>query len=168
MRVNVEGFRPRARAQAEELLQAIEAAEHIIVSTIERECEALRAGRALAAMALRTRLRDAAKLYLNASRAARASVWTLEQILPGICDRLEERRAAFASLLKVELAILATERAAASDTGLDFTPAAEMPAVATVSAKRQQETPRAPVLAVIEEPTPPRPARGRAARRQAG
>lgn len=102
-----------ARAQANELLQAIAVAEDVIVTTIERECEALRTGRMLAAEALQLRLADASRLYLNTSRAARASLWTIEQVLPGTQELLEERRAAFAALLKVELAVLAAERAAA-------------------------------------------------------
>jgi hypothetical protein len=107
-----EDFRAQAKAQVTELMRAVEAAEGVIVSTIERECEALRAGRLLAADALRTRLRDAATLYLNITRAARASLWTIEQTLPGTCDLLEERRAAFSALLKVEMGVLAAERAA--------------------------------------------------------
>ena len=115
MRGSVASFRAQAEAQAKELLQAIEAAEGVIVSTIERECEALRAGRMLAAKALRLRLRDAAKLYLHATRAARASLWTIEQLLPGTETQLRECRAAFAALLKVELAVLAAERAASGN-----------------------------------------------------
>lgn len=106
-------LRAQAKAQVTELMRAVEAAEGVIVSTIERECEALRAGRLLAADALRTRLRDAATLYLNITRAARASLWTIEQTLPGTGDLLEERRAAFSALLKVEMGVLAAERAAA-------------------------------------------------------
>ncbi len=112
MRSVVPSFRAQAEAQARELLQAIEAAEGVIVSSIERECAALRAGQMLAAQALRLRLRDAAKLYVNLIRAARASLWTLEQVLPGMTDHLDTRRAAFAALLRVELAVLAAERAA--------------------------------------------------------
>jgi len=109
---SVQSFHARARAEAEELLVAIEAAESIIVSTIERECEALRAGRHLAAQALRSRLSDAARLYLNAVRAARASLATIEVAAPGTHELLEERRSAFSALLRVELAVLAAERAA--------------------------------------------------------
>ena len=119
MPAQVQSFGAQAHAQANELLHAIAAAEGIIVSTIERECEALRAGRMLAANALRMRLRDASRLYLNTVRAARASLWTMEQFVPGIGDFLSEQRAAFASLLKVELAVLAAERAAA-ESGLQF------------------------------------------------
>jgi hypothetical protein len=108
---NFDGPQPDARMHAEEMLHAIASAEHIIVSAIERECEALRAGRMLAAQALHTQLRDGARAYLNATRAAKASIALLKRLSPGMCDRLEERRAAFASLLKVELAVLATERA---------------------------------------------------------
>ncbi len=111
--VVVQSFRAQAEAQARELLQALEAAEGVIVSSIERECDALRAGQMLAAQALRLRLRDASKLYINLIRAARASLWTLEQVLPGISGHLDTRREAFAALLRVELAVLAAERAAA-------------------------------------------------------
>jgi hypothetical protein len=120
MRGVVLSFRAQAEAQAIELLKAIEAAEGVIVSTIERECEALRAGRMLAANALRVRLRDAAKLYLNVTRAARASLWTIEQVLPGTQHDLTQSRKAFAALLKIELAVLAAERAAAAETDLQF------------------------------------------------
>jgi hypothetical protein len=115
MRDTRQGFRARALAQAEELVEAIGAAETVIAETIERECEALRSGRTLAAKALHTRLCDAARLYLHASRAAQASIWTMEQVMPGCRRMLEERRAAFSSVLKVELAILATERAVLSE-----------------------------------------------------
>jgi hypothetical protein len=121
MRTHVPSIRAQAQAQANELLQAIEAAEGVIVSTIERECEALRAGRMLAANALRMRLREAARLYLNIMRAVRASMWTVERVVPGTTDVLEERRSAFAAVLKVELAVLAAERAAA-ENGLNFSP----------------------------------------------
>ena len=113
MNAQTHGFRTQAKRQAEELLQAIEAAESVIVTTIERECEALRAGRMLAARALHTRLTDASALYINAIKAARASLWTIEQVLPGSRERLEERRLAFADILKIEFAALATEREAA-------------------------------------------------------
>ena len=115
MNAQVQGFRSRAKSQAEELLQAISAAEAAIVTTIERECEALRAGRMLAARALHTRLTDAAALYLNAIKAARASLWTIEQVLPGSRDQLEERRIAFAALLKIEFAVLSATREEAGD-----------------------------------------------------
>ena len=105
----------RAVAQAYELLDAISAAETVIVTTIERECEALRAGRMLAAQALHTRLCDAVKLYLGAMKSARASLWTIERLVPGSRDLLEERREAFAATMKVELAVLAAERAAVGD-----------------------------------------------------
>jgi hypothetical protein len=116
MRNVVSSFRAQAEEQARELVQAIEAAEGVIVSSIERECDALRAGQMLAAEALRVRLRDAAKLYVNLIRAARASIWTLEQVLPGTADYLDTRRATFAALLRVELAVLAAERAAIEPT----------------------------------------------------
>jgi hypothetical protein len=141
MRANVQSYRAQAQAQANELLRAIEAAEGVIVSTVERECEALRAGRMLAANALRMRLKDAARLYLNLSRAARAALWTMDQIVPGTGNALAEQRAAFSALLRVELAVLAAERAAA-ESSLDFAaaPSKPEPAVAppapAVMAKR--------------------------------
>jgi hypothetical protein len=113
MRDAVQSFRAQAEEQAKELVHAIAAAEGVIIATIERECEALRAGQMLAADALRIRVNDAARLYLNLTRATRACITTLELVLPGACDHLEERRAAFAAILKVELGVLAAERAAA-------------------------------------------------------
>lgn len=132
MRANVQSYRAQAQAQANELLMAIEAAEGVIVSTVERECEALRAGRMLAANALRMRLKDAARLYLNLSRAARAALWTMDKIVPGTGDALAERRAAFSALLRVELAVLAAERAAAAQSNLQLAaaPTSPEPAVA--------------------------------------
>lgn len=147
MQPGVEGFRSRARAQADELLQAISAAETVIVSTIERECEALRAGRLLAAKALHTRLRDAARLYLHATKAARAVLWTIEKLVPGTAVALEEQRADFSSLLKVELAVLASERAMAGEEPLHLRFADE-PQFPTVlpepAAKRIGSYPRSP------------------------
>lgn len=113
MRSSVKSIQAQAEAQVRELLRAIEAAEGVVISTIERECEALRAGRTLAANALRLRLRDGARLYLNLARAARASMRTFNLILPGAGEMLEEQREAFAALLRVELAVLSAERAAA-------------------------------------------------------
>ncbi len=121
---NPDEFPLEARAQAEEMFHAIVSAEQIIVSAIERECEALRTGRMLAAKALHTHLCDAARIYLSATRAARASIATLEQVSPGICGRLEERRSTFASILRIELAVLVAERAAAFDDR-DFAPKAK-------------------------------------------
>lgn len=141
MRV-VQSFRAQAEAQGKELLRSIEASEGLIVSTIERECEALRAGQMLAANALRLRLRDAAALYLNIVRAARASIFTLEQVIPGSRQHLEARRAAFAALLKVELAVLAAERAAA-ENALRFAAEARSRTSATQPAARAMRGRRA-------------------------
>lgn len=112
-----------ARTQAEALLEAISAAEAVIVTTIERECEALRAGCMLAARALHTRLCDAAKFYVDGIKSARASLAALEQVLPGSQEYLEQQREAFSALLKVELAVLASEYAAcgASGQAMSFT-----------------------------------------------
>jgi hypothetical protein len=126
MDASIRGFRARARADAEVLLEAISAAEEVIVTTLERECEALRAGHLLAAKALHTRFCDATRLYLDAIRSARASLWTIETVLPGARATLEERRGAFLSILKVELAVLAAARVAAgeedSSPGFDVAP----------------------------------------------
>jgi hypothetical protein len=152
-------MRAEAESQAKELLAAIEAAEGVIVTTIERECEALRAGRLLAADALRTRLRDAAKLYLNVTRAVRASLWTLEKILPGAGGVLEERRAAFSALLKVELAVLAAERAAA-DPGLRFADAHAAPEFAPALSASPVSSSKA-TSSKIPNPQSPKPLRRR-------
>ena len=153
MRESIDGFPPPAHGQAEQLLHAITTAEQIIVSAIERECEALRAGRMLAARALHAHLRDAARIYLSAARAARTSIRTLEHVMPGVCDRLEERRAAFASLLKVELAVLAAERAAAFDDRADLVPAEEPAPRAIPSASGSRQVPR--VIAITDAPRRP-------------
>lgn len=127
MSESVRGFRARARADAEALLDAIAAAEDVIITTIERECAALRAGHRLAARALHVRLTDATKLYLEAIKAARASLSTIERVLPGARAILEERRLAFSPQMKVQLAVLAATRAAAGESeapahsGEDFT-----------------------------------------------
>ena len=134
MRSSVKSIQAQAETQARELLRAIAAAEAVIISTIERECEALRAGRTLAADALRLRLRDGARLYLNLARAARASMRTFNLILPGAGEMLEERRQAFAALLRVELAVLSAERAAAH-SGLAFAQPAAQAVSAPASAR---------------------------------
>jgi hypothetical protein len=171
MRDTRQGFRARALAQAEELIEAIGAAETVIAETIERECEALRNGRTLAARALHTRLCDAARLYLHATRAAQASIWTMEQVMPGCRRMLEERRAAFSSVLKVELAILATERAVLSERDNDAIadpipmPAAAAPALPIESGTdRQRQTAlriasSRPHVAAVPPPPPRRSAR---------
>jgi hypothetical protein len=137
---HVQDFRAQARNQASELLQAIATTESIIVGTIERECEALRTDRMLAAEALHLRLCDAARLYLHATKAARASLAIMGQLLPGISDAFEERRAAFASVLRVQLAVLTAERAAVT------------------AARRQAPTTPEPVRRVAWKATPQRPA----------
>ncbi len=93
------------------LLAAVEQAESIIVETIGRECDALRSGRMLAARAIRTRLCDCAQLYINTVNAARAALETVVDEYPDLYDKLEYRRAAFAALLRVEMATLAAARA---------------------------------------------------------
>ena len=85
-------------------------AQQMIVSTIERECEALRSGHMLAAWAFGERLRDAARLYAGAAKAARSA---LEGAGAQAIAALEERREVFSALLKVEFAVLAAEREAA-------------------------------------------------------
>jgi hypothetical protein len=137
---HVQDFQAQARNQASELLEAIATAESIIIGTIERECEALRTDRMLAAEALHLRLCDAARLYLHATKAARASLTIMGQLLPGISDAFEERRAAFASVLRVELAVLAAERAAAA------------------ASRRQAPAAPEPALRVAWKATPQRPA----------
>lgn len=112
--------RGRARAEAEKLLDSISAAETVIVTTIERECEALRARRLLAARALHIRLCDAAHLYVQTAKATRASLGAIEEALPGSYDFLEERRNAFSALLRVELSVLASERAEAGEPAREY------------------------------------------------
>ena len=120
MRPSTNDIRQAARADAEHLLDALSAAETVIVTTIERECEALRAGRRLAAKALHLRLCDAASAYIHAAKATRASLAVIEEALPGSYDFLEDRRAAFSALLKVELSVLTAEREEAGEEVIDY------------------------------------------------
>jgi hypothetical protein len=109
------GMRTAARARAEELFGAIEGAESALLAVIERECAALRAGKRLAARAIRAQLSEAAELYLAALRAAQASLVWIEQAVPEARARLQARRDSFAALLRIQLAALAAVRAAAND-----------------------------------------------------
>jgi hypothetical protein len=104
-----------AGARAEELFAAIEGAETVLLSIIDRECAALRAGRLLAARAIRSRLSEAAALYLDALRAARAALDELEADMPDARARLGARRDTFSALLRIQLAALAAARAVAND-----------------------------------------------------
>ena len=108
-------MRAAARARAEELLCAIEGAESVLLAVIERECAALRAGKSLAARAIRSQLSEAAELYLVALKAAHASLLWMDQAVPGTRARLQARRDTFAALLRIQLAALAAARAVAND-----------------------------------------------------
>ena len=155
MPANLDQLRAQARKEAEDMFHAIASAEQIIVASIERECEALRSGRMLAARALHTQLCDAARIYLDATRAAQASIETLDYVAPGMCDRLEARRVAFSSLLKVELAVLASERAAAFGGPRDEPLLAASPAPDPAPARR----PGAPRLVAVSGGAPKSPRR---------
>ena len=102
-----------ARTRLENLVHAMASAEHVIVALLAREREALRAGCRLAANAVHIRVNEAAQLYLNAIAAAKAGLSALEPILPEAPQVLENRRAAFGAILRIELATLATIRMAA-------------------------------------------------------
>jgi hypothetical protein len=93
------------------LFAAIMASESAIISAIERECEALRSGRHLAAMALHISLCDAARAYIAAAKSARASLGLLNRSAPDAVHWLEQRRKGFNSVLKIELSALAAIRA---------------------------------------------------------
>lgn len=109
------GMRAAARARAEELFAAIDGAESVLLAVIERECAALRAGKRLAARAIRAQLSEAAELYLAALRAAQASLMWIDETMPEARHRLKARRQAFSALLRIELAALAAARALADD-----------------------------------------------------
>jgi hypothetical protein len=113
MSSDLQDFPSRLTVQAEELIGALAHAEKTILTTIERECEALRAQRMLAAKSLHDRLCEVTQIYLNCARAARTSMDILERALPGCRAYLEERRAAFSPVLQIQLAVLGAQRAAA-------------------------------------------------------
>jgi hypothetical protein len=102
-----------ARTRLENLLCAMESAEHVIIALLAREREALRAGCRLAANAVHVQVNEGARLYLNTITAAKASLSTLEPVLPEAPQVLESRRAAFGAILRIELATLAAIRLAA-------------------------------------------------------
>jgi len=102
-----------ARTRLENLLCAMESAEHVIIALLARERQALRAGCRLAANAVHVRVNEGARLYLNTITAAKASLSTLEPVLPDAPQVLESRRAAFGAILRIELATLAAIRLAA-------------------------------------------------------
>ena len=102
-----------ARMRLGDLLSAVEAAEWVIVALLAREREALRAGCRLAAKAVHVRVNDAARLYLNAIAAAKASLSALETVVPEAPQVLEIRRTTFGAILRIELATLAAVRMAA-------------------------------------------------------
>jgi hypothetical protein len=109
------GIRAAARGRAEDLFAAIEGAETALLAVIERECAALRAGKSLAARAIRSQLSEAAQLYLAALRAAQASLIWIEEAAPGATARLQARRETFAALLRIQLAALTAARIVAND-----------------------------------------------------
>lgn len=100
------------------LAAALESAEELVVTTIGRECEALRAGRLLAAKALRDHLSDACNAYLDLAKATHSATLTQESAQPHARLMLEERRRTFSAILRIELAALAAERAAARPDAL--------------------------------------------------
>ncbi|HSG95765.1 MAG TPA: hypothetical protein VLA28_09595 [Afifellaceae bacterium] len=106
-----------ARTRLDHLVCAMESAEHVIISLLAREREALRAGCRLAANAVHIRVNEAAQIYLNAIAAAKASLSAIEPVLPEAPEVLENRRAAFGAILRIELATLASIRLAADHAG---------------------------------------------------
>ncbi len=109
-----------ARTRFEDLVCAIESAEWVIIALLAREREALRASCRLAANAVHIRVNDAARLYLDAIAAAKASLSVLEPVLPEAPQVLEVRRTAFGAILRIELATLATVRIAADCAETDL------------------------------------------------
>ncbi|MCF1503305.1 hypothetical protein [Afifella sp. H1R] len=93
-------------------------AEAMVTDAIAQQRAALRAGRKLAAKAYGTALNEAARTYITTLRAVRRMVTSEAEF-----ERLDAQRRAFANLLRVELAALATARLS-SEAGLVFkTPA---------------------------------------------
>ena len=111
MAVSVAALGAEEERHIASLFAAITASESAIVSAIERECEALRSGRHLAAMALHISLCDAARAYIAAAKTARASLGLLNRSAPDAVHWLEQRRKGFNSVLKIELSALAAIRA---------------------------------------------------------
>ena len=111
MAVSVAALGAEEERHIASLFAAITASESAIVAAIERECEALRDGRHLAAMALHISLCDAARAYIAAAKSARASLGLLNRCAPDAVHWLELRREAFNAVLKIELSALAAIKA---------------------------------------------------------
>ena len=111
MAVSVAALGAEEERHIASLFAAITASESAIISAIERECEALRSGRHLAAMALHISLCDAARAYIAAAKSARACLGLLNRCAPDAVHWLEQRREAFNAVLKIELSALAAIRA---------------------------------------------------------
>jgi hypothetical protein len=111
MAVSVAALGAEEERHIASLFAAIDSAEKAIISAIGRECEALRSGRPLAAMALHISLCDAARAYIAAAKSARACLGLLNRCAPDAVEWLEERRKAFNAVLKIELSALAAIRA---------------------------------------------------------
>ncbi|MDQ0326801.1 hypothetical protein J2R99_002670 [Rhodopseudomonas julia] len=102
----------------------------MVTDSIAQQRAALRAGRKLAAKAYGTALNEAARTYIDTLRAVRRMVTSEAEV-----ERLEAQRRAFANLLRVELAALATARLS-SEAGLVFTTQNQRP----VSAPSERST----------------------------
>ncbi|WP_128291656.1 hypothetical protein [Afifella aestuarii] len=89
-------------------------AEAMVTDAIAQQRSALQAGRKLAAKAYGTALNEAARTYIATLHAVRRKVTSEAEV-----ERLEAQRRAFANLLRVELAALATARLS-SEAGLVF------------------------------------------------
>jgi hypothetical protein len=97
------------------LIEPVAEAEQAVTAAIARERAALKAGRLLAARAFHLRLEDAARDYIAVLRRTRATLNVLGPGTAKVREELESRRAAFGSVLRIDLAALAAARAAAAD-----------------------------------------------------
>ncbi|MBZ9937609.1 hypothetical protein LB518_14995 [Mesorhizobium sp. BR1-1-16] len=101
------------REAAVAVCAAIETTMESLLQLIEAESVLLRAGKTVAAAALDARKNDFAAAYLNDLAVLREVGPELEALAPDAVDRLRRLHEEFVSVLQIDMAALATARAAA-------------------------------------------------------
>jgi hypothetical protein len=98
-------------------IRAMDSAEANIVGLMAREREALRSGNKSAAKQIHARLGQASKYYLVTICNARNTLTGMTELFSEseISEFLEQRRVAFANLLRIEMAALTAAQLLAND-----------------------------------------------------
>lgn len=97
-------------ADATELCETIARAMDSLIDTIEDETALVRAGKVLEAGALQPKKAGLSDVYVKAILYARRQGEALKRYAPEAADLLERRHTEFRSLLRINMAVLATAR----------------------------------------------------------